>query len=151
MKIIKCLYCGKEKELPNWKNGKYCNHSCQIKYRNKFNNPMNNIETRKKASVKRKQLIKEGKVKCFGYGNNPSFSAEKNGRWKGGIGFHWSRKIGRSRSNSCEICGVSNKIKKLQVHHKNKNVRDNDVNNLIMLCTICHNKIHRKIKKNDEN
>ncbi len=39
----------------------------------------------------------------------------------------------------CYICGTKDK---LQIHHKDKNWRNNKNNNLVLLCQSCHQKQH---------
>ena len=41
----------------------------------------------------------------------------------------------------CKCCGS---IENLEVHHKDKNRNNNNPNNLITLCKICHSRIHNK-------
>ena len=44
---------------------------------------------------------------------------------------------------SCVSCGVISK--NLEVHHVDKNTRNNHFNNLLPLCKNCHNLLHRGI------
>jgi 5-methylcytosine-specific restriction endonuclease McrA len=67
-----------------------------------------------------------------------------NPNWKGGKS---NRSIyGRQRLkrlgllNFCWLCG---KKGELHVHHINKNPKDNELSNLIVLCPKCHMKIHK--------
>ena len=39
----------------------------------------------------------------------------------------------------CENCGVQEDI---EVHHRDKNHCNNDISNLVVLCTDCHNTVH---------
>ena len=119
-----CEWCGKRY---SGRGKKFCSHNCWCSYRNKVNNPMKNPETRLKM-IKSKQ------------GQN---LADKNPNWKGGHTFYQ-----RFRKLACEICGVSsNKIstrkKVLNVHHKDHNRLNWNLNNLITLCETCHQKQHR--------
>lgn len=41
---------------------------------------------------------------------------------------------------TCELCGKSGKM---DVHHKDENYKNNEVENLQVLCRSCHMKIHR--------
>ena len=43
--------------------------------------------------------------------------------------------------SSCEICGVT---KDLEVHHKDKNHSNNNPNNLMTVCSSCHQKVHNQ-------
>ena len=47
----------------------------------------------------------------------------------------------------CERCGY-NKVEILQVHHKNRNNKDNELNNLELICPNCHYEEHYLFGKN---
>ena len=46
-------------------------------------------------------------------------------------------------NNECAIC---NEKEGLHIHHKDKNAENNDPQNLILLCGVCHKKIHMKVR-----
>jgi ribosomal protein S14 len=46
-------------------------------------------------------------------------------------------------NNECSICG---KKEGLHIHHKNKDATDNRISNLIVLCGVCHKKIHMNVR-----
>lgn len=51
------------------------------------------------------------------------------------------------RGNTCENCGISEWLGKslvLDVHHKNKNRRDNRPTNLLVVCPNCHRFLHQE-------
>lgn len=50
-------------------------------------------------------------------------------------------KIKRIAGNECEICKSKGK---LNIHHKDKNVQNNDVFNLMLLCPKCHTAQHKE-------
>ena len=52
-------------------------------------------------------------------------------------------KVLSSLGDKCEICGYKHC---LEMHHINKNRKDNSLSNLMMLCPNCHVLIHRKRK-----
>lgn len=45
------------------------------------------------------------------------------------------------RGNTCELCGY-NKTEILQVHHKDRNRQNNNLNNLKLICPNCHYEEH---------
>lgn len=49
------------------------------------------------------------------------------------------------KPKSCEDCGSS---KNLDYHHKDFNKRNNDTENIKILCRSCHQKVHWPFKKN---
>ena len=44
---------------------------------------------------------------------------------------------------TCQMCGITDKEKKLNVHHIDGNRLHNVIDNLIVVCTSCHGKLHR--------
>ena len=46
-------------------------------------------------------------------------------------------------NNECAICGVK---EGLHIHHKDENSSNNQINNLIVLCGVCHKKVHMKVR-----
>ncbi len=46
-------------------------------------------------------------------------------------------------NNECTVCGGK---EGLHIHHKDKNPKDNKMNNLTLLCGVCHKKVHMKVR-----
>jgi len=46
-------------------------------------------------------------------------------------------------NNECSVCGAK---EGLHIHHKDKNPKNNQINNLIVLCGVCHKKIHMNVR-----
>lgn len=49
----------------------------------------------------------------------------------------------RGKITKCEICGYCEHPEILGVHHKDKNRKNNDLSNLIVVCPNCHSLLHR--------
>jgi len=49
----------------------------------------------------------------------------------------------RKFGNKCSICS---RTEGLHIHHKDKNPSNNRMDNLIVLCGVCHKKIHMKVR-----
>ncbi len=45
--------------------------------------------------------------------------------------------------NKCAVCG---QMEGLHIHHKDKTPNNNVMSNLIVLCGVCHKKIHMKVR-----
>jgi len=59
-KIIKCLNCQKEIDIPVKRKRKYCSHSCATSYRNKYeDNPMFNKKSRLKNGRSQRKRLKD--------------------------------------------------------------------------------------------
>jgi len=67
---------------------------------------------------------------------------------------HRGREIGGERLQIhkppvCEICGEVVHGRRLHIHHKDKNRRNNDLNNLQVVCVSCHNNVIHKRKRDE--
>lgn len=137
-----CLECGKiffaYPSLIKRGGGKFCSISCGVKHRNKINNPAKRLEVRLKISLNHADV--SGK-------NNPMYG--KKGKEAPGYidgrnsisGDTWRKIALINKPQICEICGVNVQGRKLHVHHKDKNRKNNDLKNLQVVCVECHNKI----------
>jgi len=47
----------------------------------------------------------------------------------------------------CEICGEVVHGRRLHIHHKDKNRKNNDLENLRVVCVSCHNNVIHKRKR----
>jgi len=103
-----------------------------------------------KRSYKAKRCRKCNGINTKGI-NNPSYI---DGRSKEEYGIEFTEELKeqiRKRDNyTCQICKLTqNKQEKrfkksLEVHHKDCNKKNQNINNLIALCTSCHLKLHNQ-------
>jgi hypothetical protein len=106
----KCKNCSKECNKPE---KFYCNNICQSKYQNQF--------------------------KIQKWLNGDELGYKTNGQTKSFIRNYLISKV----NSSCELCGwdkknlITNKST-LEVHHKDGNYKNNNINNLQVLCPNCH-------------
>ncbi len=49
----------------------------------------------------------------------------------------------RKFNNKCVVCG---KEEGLHIHHKDNNPKNNQIDNLAVLCGVCHKKAHMKVR-----
>jgi len=113
-----------------------------------------NPNYRKKMSAKHKGQhnspateFKKGNPSFWKGKKRKNISGENNPLWKGGINRSYSYKIAfENLPIKCNRCGLSD-IDKLQVHHKDKNPRNNKLENLEILCTLCHTHHHKNWEK----
>jgi len=74
---------------------------------------------------------------------------ETHPKWTGGE-FAYRRIIERSkRKRACELCGITEKEKRLLVHHIDCDRKNNILDNLMFLCDLCHVRLHRKLRDNN--
>lgn len=88
------------------------------------------------------------KLKGFQKGH-PFYIGGEKGWFKETNGIHSYRKRAFEQKGSmCKICGSNQKI---NVHHKDKDRQNNKIDNLEVLCTNCHAKIHENWKNAHKN
>jgi predicted nucleic acid-binding Zn ribbon protein len=85
-----------------------------------------------------RQCRKEGMSKRFSGENNPYWKETKSLRQGAKRSL---RKHIIQRDNICQRCGSNHN---LQVHHMDKNPKNNNDANLILLCKLCHSKTHQE-------
>lgn len=71
---------------------------------------------------------------------NNGFGKE-NSRWNGGPKGNLLAEILKKNVNYCELCNNPDNCR-LEVHHIDKNINNNDLENLIKCCNHCHNLLH---------
>lgn len=64
---------------------------------------------------------------------------ESNNNWKGGTEPYYRRIAYEAYGKICSRCGAT---KRIGVHHKDRNRRNNDLENLEVLCKRCHQLEH---------
>lgn len=117
--------------------GKFCSLSCGTTYRNKTNNPSKRPEVREKISKNHADV--SGK-------NNPMYGVRpktyKNGYTNSGKNYY--RFIAfNSFPSICNRCGLEAPEKQLEIHHKDRNRKNNELINLEVLCAKCHKEEHK--------
>jgi len=147
-----CIDCNKE--LKSYRKIKPRCKKCWYKFNTGKNNKLFNSEKYCKDCGIKIYKYANGKrcVKC----NNKYHSGHINGRWIDGRSFEpysseWTnelRKSIRKRDNyTCQLCGLKqNKYFKiyhraLDVHHIDRNKKNNTEKNLITVCRKCHSKL----------
>lgn len=98
-----------------------------------------------------KSLIKIGSgkfcdMKCYANWQSQNRRLEKSYTWKGGAEDTY-RRIARNIIRSLSIpliCSICGREKSIIIHHLDKNVKNNNILNLKILCQSCHVKLHNK-------
>ena len=153
-----CLYCEKEFDSPmsQIKKGKgyFCSVSCGLKNRR----PSNNVNC---ALCNKDFYVKPSRMKISKSGLYFCSRAHKNAaqRLENGIpeilpnhygdGFHSStyRRIAFDHyEKKCNHCGFDQHPSILEVHHKDRNRKNNKPKNLEVLCPNCH-RIHHFLEE----
>ena len=64
---------------------------------------------------------------------------EENSNWEGGV----CRSVAYRRVASRDNCSLCSSKKNIHVHHLDRNPRNNREDNLLVVCSACHSKLHR--------
>ena len=57
------------------------------------------------------------------------------------------REILRNNSGGCKLCGWNEYPEILVIHHRDRNPRNNQPSNLVVLCRNCHSLVHNELKE----
>src|SRR3989344_5210045 len=157
MPIKLCEICSKEFYAKPFfiKRGhaKYCSKKCQSKAqkRGKFIN----CDTCGKQAWKMPKHLKHSKSgkffctkSCQTLWRNRFYSGPRHPNWKDGGRTHY-RNVIKKHSEIPRICAncKNNDERVLVVHHKNRNRKNNNIENLMWLCSNCHLLVHHYNEK----
>jgi len=151
-----CEYCDNVVLVTdNRRNGiHFCNRDCYDSYRTENKYLTIECDFCGKEIVKQVSRVKqrphsycssECQHKHFG----KLYQGEDAPGWKGGVSFEhypkeWNNQLKqliRERdNNTCQLCGASDIERVLHVHHIDYNKKNNELNNFITLCNVCHGK-----------
>jgi len=137
----KCIMCGKEFIVSKYnKDQKYCCKQCGRKHYHIVNREKSNKQSndwyknnRQDKLVKMARYRSENKDLFDWYKNKERFDGQR-------------LKVLERDNYMCQTCGVPGG-KELNVHHKDKNRKNNQLSNLITLCHSCHSRLHRMLEK----
>lgn len=117
-----CLQCGKESSDSPCRLGirKFCSIECY-----------NTFQVDRKSDQREKRRLAIASARIKGQLGNSGPSTRK---------FAFLNKEGK-----CQFCGYDEYKCCLDVHHIDQNPNNNKIENLAILCVICHRKVHRKI------
>lgn len=127
--------------------GKYCSKKCQ--YQSQYTGINIKCETCDKDIYRTKGELKKSKSKkyfcsksCFCIWKNKTiFYGKNHANWKTGENAYRSVIIRAKIKPICKICGHKDK-RVIEVHHIDKNRKNNSINNLVWLCRNCHFLVH---------
>lgn len=119
--------------------GKFCSLSCATTYRNLHDNPAKRSEVREKISKNHADV--SGKNNPM-YGRRGKLAPSYIDGRSYFTGDKWRKiALANKKEYKCEICGCEISGRDLHVHHKDKNRNNNKLDNLMLVCVDCHNKI----------
>ena len=118
-----------------------------------FRKNMSNLKLGTKMSDEHRKKTSEAVRKRWNDGLFDSIHfGEHSSRWRGGQSKHYPPEFFEIREfiverdkNTCQVCGWKiSERKKAHVHHCDGNRQHNDQDNLLLLCYLCHGKVHSK-------
>lgn len=143
---LKCETCGKEfyvntsRVRQTRKNGntiRYCSMKCYKKDGDK--NPFHGKKHTKESINK---MLSNPDYRHFGKGeDNPNFVRFEKNTFIGWSRPWWSKWL-KNNVGKCEDCGWNKHLEVLEIHHKDRNIKNNIRENLILLCPNCHDWRH---------
>lgn len=155
---LKCSHCSKlfERDLGQVNQSKqrgcqdtFCSLDCFYRAKKIKHSIIVNCSNCGKKIIKTKSAAAKSKTgnlycsrKCSASKNNTLFkSAENHPNYKNGISLYRKKALIAFEDLKCSQCGFKD-IRALEVHHKDKNRKNNDLENLLLLCANCHKIIH---------
>jgi hypothetical protein len=142
----KCLECGDSFYIPKHKPAKYCSIKCSAKRRQTVFNLICAF-CNKEYIVHKLGISKSGLRFCSRSCKDKGQRIEKYGKilrpncLKDGKSSY--REVAfRHYPHNCNRCGYNDVTGILKVHHRDRNRNHNDVENLELLCPICHDLDH---------
>lgn len=161
--LTNCEGCKKEFECPNRKynfNTKnsmkiYCSNRCYNKHKSEKHSIKINCANCGKEIHKPKAELKQSKTgnlycsrSCSAANNNRLFKKwENHPSYKNGKSQYRNYKLNSIENKICKRCGFDN-ILALEVHHIDRNRKNNKLENLEILCCNCHRIEHRNKNEN---
>jgi len=131
--------------------GKYCSVKCRAQSQKKGKNVY--CEICNKEIWRMPKCLKKSKSgkffcskSCQTKWRNKYYSGDKHYFWKGGENVYRKRMLSSDIRLICKKCGVKD-IRILVVHHKDRDRKNNGLENLIWLCRNCHHLIHNHNEK----
>ena len=154
-----CPECKKRFEYPEYRKRVYCSNTCKnrVNGRNTKGHPSYNTkEGIEKAKRTLREGYKSGRIKSWNKGKKglhvawnkglklPQYSGKNSGSWKENpthkTTYHLRAK--KHRKDYCEKCSIKNI--RLEAHHIDGNIKNNNPKNIMTLCNHCHKIIDQR-------
>jgi len=111
---------------------KYCKYCGKQLHRKRFNGRLEDLSVFKNRKYCDRECMKKAFLKVGDKYNQTFSNAHTTARKINNLILH---------KDFCEICGSKNN---LDIHHKDGNWQNNNLDNLICLCRSCHTKLERE-------
>ena len=152
MIMVSCKICRKSFKAKPWHLQQGWSKCCSKKCRDEAlkKGKFVNCDTCRKRiwrTPKKVKRSKSGKFfckkSCQTIWRNKVYSGSNHALWIGGSssGFYRRKFLKSGVPIICKLCNEKD-IRVLQVHHKDSNRKNNELNNLVWVCLNCHHLIH---------
>lgn len=153
MAILKCNCCGKEYKVPKYRElkSKFCSRECQNKNQYKHVKKICKCCQKEYLVSNSRANSKFCSAECRQYTNVTQIERRRESRRlltikRGSASGKTLRKyVFSNKPKKCEICGYDEYDFCLDIHHVDCNPINNELNNLAVLCCMCHKKLHKKV------
>lgn len=148
---VVCSHCGKiykwELKKLNSSNKRsretYCSKECEKKHKSRGGYvPCATCKTQVYKTTGQLERSASGNVfcsrSCSISHRNKTIVGDKHHNYKGA---NYRKNAMSTNETKCVVCGWDDDIRILEVHHKDENRLNNDIDNLVILCPTCHRKI----------
>lgn len=156
-----CTICGKQYYVSGWRlkrgSSNFCSTECQnhkqyerAKFtcffcKKKFDDSPSRRNRRKFCSLECHNKFQSEKEICQKERRRTRIKKARENGTAGKSGGAVRKLALEFKEHKCQICEYDEFKCCLDVHHIDRNPNNNDINNLAVLCVMCHRKVHRKI------
>ena len=158
-KNINCKVCGNEFYVPHYRihTAKFCSINCQnhkqyerykftcLQCKKKCEDSPSRKGKKKFCSRECKSEFEIDRVSCIKEKRRISIEKARKKGTVGNSGPALRKWILGIKEKKCEVCGFDDYESCLDIHHKDNDPNHNSLENLKVLCVLCHRKVHRKI------
>lgn len=137
--VLRCLWCRKlfkfQLRESRHRIGKLCSFKCTGEYLGRKNRKKKRCLCCKRKFITKKKNQKYCGRECKDLGQRSKDPKSYRGKAL--------KKFGKR----CRRCGYKQCIRALNVHHKDRNRKNNKLKNLVVLCMNCHAEVHDEQRK----
>lgn len=138
-----CEYCGKEFQAQDWRHRKVCSKHCAGMRGNSGRFKKGQKRTSEEEKKRLKMLRLNPSYGMLGKKHTEETKKRMSESSKHPYNYIDGGYRNKVSNDKCSICGENKK--RIIIHHKDSNRKNNDKSNLIAVCGSCHTKIHNKL------
>ena len=140
LKKYQCKGCGAEFEAQDWRKRKYCSKRCKGLYDKSGQFKKGHKWDRLTEARRIKTLQANPSYGMLGKKHSEKTKKQMSESSKFPYNYVDGGYNGKIETKECEICGEIQK--KILIHHKDGNRKNNKIQNLVAVCDKCHSRMH---------